>query len=85
MFISECEDKSLKLGTTTPFKYGAGLEKNKLFIANLPFSVDKAQLETIFQAVCRVDTLNLKVFEVYFFFKLVWKVETSKNSDVSKW
>jgi RNA recognition motif-containing protein len=51
MYISQCEDKSLKLGTSNAFKYANGLEKNKLFISNLPFSVDKAQLENIFKTV----------------------------------
>ena len=51
MFISQCEDKSLKLGTNSAFKYANSLEKNKLFISNLPFSVDKVQLENIFKTV----------------------------------
>ena len=51
MYISQCEDKSLKLGASSAFKYANGLEKNKLFISNLPFTVDKPQLENIFKTV----------------------------------
>jgi squamous cell carcinoma antigen recognized by T-cells 3 len=50
MFVSPCEDKSLNFGGAQ-FKYATNLEKNKLFVANLPFSVDKAQLEDIFKNV----------------------------------
>lgn len=50
MYVSQCEDKSLSFGGSK-FKYATNLEKNKLFVANLPFSVDKAQLEDIFKNV----------------------------------
>lgn len=50
MFISQCEDKSMNFGISK-FKYPTGMEKNKLFISNLPFSVDKPQLEKLFETV----------------------------------
>lgn len=50
MFVSPCEDKTLNFGKQS-FKYATNLEKNKLFIANLPFSYTKEQLEEVFKNV----------------------------------
>lgn len=48
--MSPNEDKSLDFGQKK-FKYATNLEKNKLFVTGLPFSLDKAELEKIFGAV----------------------------------
>jgi hypothetical protein len=48
--VSKNEDKSIDLGTSK-FKYATNLEKNKLFVTGLPFSLDNARLEEIFRAV----------------------------------
>lgn len=51
MFVSRNEDKSLDLGQQKQFKYSTGLEKTKLFVKGLPFSLDKPKLEDIFKTV----------------------------------
>ena len=33
------------------FQYGTGLEKNKLFVKNLPFTITKEALNTMFEEV----------------------------------
>ena len=50
MYVSPNEDKSLDFGQNK-FKYGTGLEKNKLFVSGLPFSITKEELEKIFGEV----------------------------------
>jgi hypothetical protein len=50
VFISKNEDKSIDLGLNK-FKYPVSLEKNKLFVSGLPFSMDNKTLEDIFKNV----------------------------------
>ena len=56
MFVSKNEDKSTDFSGQKQFKYSTGLEKTKLFIKGLPFSLDKPKLEEIFQNVNTIYT-----------------------------
>jgi RNA recognition motif-containing protein len=58
MFISQCEDKSLNIGGSK-FKYSHSLEKNKLFVSNLPFDTTKEQLEEIFKAFGKLKEIRV--------------------------
>lgn len=49
MFVSPCEDRKKKNSSKPMFKFGTGLEKNKLFVKGLPFSTTQAELEEIFR------------------------------------
>jgi RNA recognition motif-containing protein len=62
MFISQCEDKSLNLGTNK-FKYNNGLEKNKLFVSNLPFATTKNELEEIFKPFGDLKEVRIVTFK----------------------
>lgn len=64
MFVSRNEDKSLDLGQKQ-FKYSTGLEKTKLFVKGLPFSLNKPKLEDIFKTV----SCKKKIMQIMFYFK----------------
>ncbi|XP_054717886.1 squamous cell carcinoma antigen recognized by T-cells 3-like [Uloborus diversus] len=49
MLVSPCEDKKNRLSSQSKFKFSLGLERNKLFIKNLPFSTTKEDLENMFK------------------------------------
>ncbi|XP_005099708.1 squamous cell carcinoma antigen recognized by T-cells 3 [Aplysia californica] len=48
MFVSRCEDRS-SVKSGPQFKYATRLEKNKLFIKGLPFTITQEAIETIFK------------------------------------
>ncbi|KAK3748519.1 hypothetical protein RRG08_008680 [Elysia crispata] len=48
MFVSRCEDRSI-VKSAPQFKYANKMEKNKLFIKGLPFTITRDALETIFK------------------------------------
>jgi RNA recognition motif-containing protein len=62
MFISQCEDKSMNL-TANKFKYNSGLEKNKLFVSNLPFETTKEQLEEVFKPFGALKEVRIVTFK----------------------
>lgn len=58
VYVSPNEDKSLDFGQNK-FKYGTGLEKNKLFVSGLPFAITKEELEKIFGEVCALQLIMM--------------------------
>ena len=50
MFVSKCVDKDKN---PTSFKYPTKLDKNTLFVANIPFDTQQAALEELFSPVSR--------------------------------
>ena len=51
LFVSKNEDKSLDFGQNNKLKYAVNLEKNKLFVSGLPFTIESKDLEEIFKTV----------------------------------
>ncbi|GBN63258.1 Squamous cell carcinoma antigen recognized by T-cells 3 [Araneus ventricosus] len=49
VLISPCEDRKNNPIPQSKFKFGTGLERNKLFIKGLPFSTTKEDLENMFK------------------------------------
>ncbi|CAF0786412.1 unnamed protein product [Didymodactylos carnosus] len=62
MFVSPCETDKDKSLASSKFKYSTSLEKNKLFITNLPFTITKEQLLEIFSKHGHVDDIRLVTF-----------------------
>nr|XP_016854088.1 PREDICTED: squamous cell carcinoma antigen recognized by T-cells 3 isoform X1 [Anolis carolinensis] len=58
MFVSPCVDKTKQPGFKV-FKYSTALEKHKLFIAGLPFSYTKEELEELCKAHGTVKEVRL--------------------------
>ncbi|GFR93553.1 squamous cell carcinoma antigen recognized by T-cells 3, partial [Elysia marginata] len=48
MFVSRCEDRSV-VKSAPLFKYAKKLEKNKLFVKGLPYTITRDAIETIFK------------------------------------
>ncbi|KAH9515146.1 Squamous cell carcinoma antigen recognized by T-cells 3, partial [Bulinus truncatus] len=59
VFVSRCEDRTVTK-QPPPFKFSTHLEKNKLFIKGLPFTITNQELEEIFQ----MKAVDLKDLEV---------------------
>ncbi|KAG8190656.1 hypothetical protein JTE90_001265 [Oedothorax gibbosus] len=49
VLVSPCEDRKSNPTPQPKFKFGTGLEKNKLFVKGLPFSTTKEDLENMFK------------------------------------
>ncbi|KAL8580978.1 hypothetical protein ACOMHN_017544 [Nucella lapillus] len=61
MFVSRCEDRSSGR-KTHQFKYATAIEKNKLFIKNLPFTLTAEGLENIFKEHGKVKDVRLVTY-----------------------
>ncbi|GFO32792.1 squamous cell carcinoma antigen recognized by t-cells 3 [Plakobranchus ocellatus] len=61
MFVSRCEDRSV-VKPTTQFKYSTKMEKNKLFIKGLPFTITRDALETIFKEHGNVKDIRMVTY-----------------------
>ncbi|KAK2145986.1 hypothetical protein LSH36_641g00030 [Paralvinella palmiformis] len=59
MFVSPFEEKGNK---TKKFKYSTGLEKNKLFIKGLPFTMSKEALENMFKQHGTLKSIRLVTY-----------------------
>ena len=62
VFVSKNEDKSLDFGQNK-LKYATNLEKNKLFISGLPFSMDKSGLEEIMAKFGKVKEVRIVTYK----------------------
>ncbi|XP_076434791.1 spliceosome associated factor 3, U4/U6 recycling protein-like [Babylonia areolata] len=61
MFVSRCEDRSSGR-KTHQFKYATAMEKNKLFVKNLPFTCTAEALETIFKEHGKLKDVRLVTY-----------------------
>ncbi|KAK2180910.1 hypothetical protein NP493_420g02015 [Ridgeia piscesae] len=58
MYVSLCQEKTASTGQSK-FKYATALEKNKLFVKGLPFTITREAVETIFQQHGQVKDIRL--------------------------
>uniref|UniRef100_A0A0B7B9N7 RRM domain-containing protein n=2 Tax=Arion vulgaris TaxID=1028688 RepID=A0A0B7B9N7_9EUPU len=61
MFVSRCEDKSVAR-PAHQFKYATRLEKNKLFIKGLPFTITKEILETMMKEHGKIKEIRMVTY-----------------------
>ncbi|KAI8782889.1 squamous cell carcinoma antigen recognized by T-cells 3-like isoform X3 [Biomphalaria glabrata] len=60
VFVSRCEDRSV--AKSQPLKFSTNLEKNKLFIKGLPFTMTKEDLETMFQVHGKLKDVRMVTY-----------------------
>ena len=56
-YVSECKERGA--GSKAEFKFSTRLEKHKLFVNNLPYSVSEAELREIFESVGKVKSVRM--------------------------
>ncbi|RUS77540.1 hypothetical protein EGW08_014694 [Elysia chlorotica] len=61
MFVSRCEDRSV-VKSAPQFKYANKMEKNKLFIKGLPFTITRDALETIFKEHGNIKDIRMVTY-----------------------
>lgn len=62
MYVSECNPDKNKDGEGSSFKYGTGLEKNKLFIKGLDLNVTRPELAELFGKYGKVAAVRLVTY-----------------------
>ncbi len=62
VFVSKNTDKSLDF-THNKLKYATSLEKTKLFVSGLPFSIEKKELEDIFAKFGKVKDVRIVTYK----------------------
>lgn len=63
LFVSKNTDKSQEVGTESKLKYATNLEKNKLFISGLPFTMNKSGLEEILEKFGKLKEVRIVVYK----------------------
>ncbi|KAH9515148.1 Squamous cell carcinoma antigen recognized by T-cells 3 [Bulinus truncatus] len=61
VFVSRCEDRTVTK-QPPPFKFSTHLEKNKLFIKGLPFTITNEELEEIFQMHGKIKEIRMVTY-----------------------
>lgn len=62
-FISENKDKTQEIVPGSALKYATNLEKNKLFISGLPFTMEKKQLEDILTKFGEIKEIRIVTYK----------------------
>ena len=64
VFVSKNEEKDAELNfAQNKFKFPTNMEKNKLFVSGLPFSLDKQGLEDIFKTFGKLKEVRLVTYK----------------------
>ncbi len=63
LFVSKNTDKSQEVGTESKLKYANTIEKTKLFISGLPFSMDREGLEKVFEPFAKPKDVRIVVYK----------------------